>query len=218
MLGLTVALLTSLAAQFPNQPSSGLGDRVPAEPAPLLAHFERQRTAPAAVSSASPSDWFGPVGNRWEPQDTVRRRRGAQTVSNGYATRLKIHQIGAIAMLPLVATEFVLGQSMINDQVRSSGIRTAHKITALTIGTVAGVNTITGALNWWETRKNPDGRTRRTLHALLMLASDAGFVWTATAAGNAKNDLGGARHHRALAEASISLTVLSSVMMWLWKG
>jgi hypothetical protein len=218
MLGLTAALLTSLAAQIPDQPPGGPGDQVPADPAPLLAHFEPQRPALVIVNQASPSDWFGPIANRWELQDTVRRRRGAHTVSDGYATRLKIHQIGAIAMLPLVATEFVLGQSMINDENRSSGVRTAHKITALTIGTVAGVNTITGALNWWETRKNPDGRTRRTVHALLMLAADAGFVWTASAAGNAKNDIGGARHHRALAEASISLTVLSSVMMWLWKG
>jgi hypothetical protein len=160
-----------------------------------------------------------PFSATWELQDTVRRRRRAIAVSDGYATRLKIHQIGAYAMLPLVATQFILGQSLYDSDDRPSGLRTAHRLTAIAIGTVASVNTITGALNWWETRRNPEGRTRRTIHALLMLAADAGFVATALAASDAaEGDDDGASRHRALAITSISVSAASAIMMWLWKG
>jgi hypothetical protein len=139
-------------------------------------------------------------------------------LSDAYATRLKLHQVGAIVMLPLVTSEFFIGQSLLTSDDRPSGLRTAHRLVAGGIGVVFGVNTITGALNWWETRKDPVGRTRRTVHSLLMLASDAGFLWAALSAGGARRDLDAAIHHRAIAEASISVSVLSSVMMWIWKG
>jgi hypothetical protein len=121
-------------------------------------------------------------------------------------------------MLPLVTSEFFIGQSLITSDERPSGLRTAHRLVAAGIGGVVGVNTITGVLNWWETRKDPAGRARRTVHSLLMLASDAGFLWAALSAGRAHRDLDAAIHHRAIAEVSISVSVVSSVMMWLWKG
>jgi hypothetical protein len=182
--------------------------------AALLVHFARNRqTDSSGIFTRAARYSF-----RTDEADTVRRRGRALAVSDGYATRLKIHQIGAIAMLPLVASEFIIGQSLITSDDRSSGLKTAHRLVAGGIGVVFGVNTITGALNWWETRKDPAGRTRRTLHSLLMLASDAGFLWAAAAAGGASHDLPAARHHRAIAEAAISVSVLSTVMMWLWKG
>ncbi|MEO8453338.1 MAG: hypothetical protein ABI647_26355 [Gemmatimonadota bacterium] len=208
-------------------------DQTAAAPPPtLLVHFNRQREATLALYrdvAADPRDDLAisvpadrmalPFSAGWSLRDTTRRRRPrAIALSDGYYTRLKIHQIGAFAMLPLVAAEFIVGESLIGKEDRPSGLKSAHNVIAGGIGVVFGVNTITGAWNWWETRKDPTGRTRRTLHSLLMLAADAGFLWTASAGGDAKHDLSGARHHRALAEASISLSVLSSVMMWLWKG
>jgi len=43
-----------------------------------------------------------------------------------------------------------------------------------------GLNSVTGVWNLWESRHQPAGRTRRTLHGLLMLAADAGFGATAS--------------------------------------
>jgi hypothetical protein len=149
--------------------------------------------------------------------DTTRRRGRAIELSNGYATRLKLHQIGAFAMLPLVAGEFVMGQRLLNNPERPSGLRNLHQATAYAIYGVFGANTITGALNWWETRKDPAGRTRRTIHSLLLLAADVGYALTASAASGARRDLTDARTHRNLAEVSISVGLVGSALMWLWK-
>jgi hypothetical protein len=228
MIGITAALAVLTSMQVPSVAAE------PAQRTPVAVRFDRQVRAGAAFGHAAPrltfadsvapgpessvDDWNHPFATHWNPQDTVKRRGRAIRVSDGYATRLKIHQIGAVAMLPLVAGQFILGSSLDDDDGGSSGVKSAHKATAIAIGTVATVNSITGALNWWETRKNPEGRTRRTLHALLMLASDAGFLATAIASGDAGDDEDGRNRHRTLAEVSISLTVVSAVMMWLWKG
>jgi hypothetical protein len=42
-----------------------------------------------------------------------------------------------------------------------------------------GVNAVTGVWNMVEDRHNPSGRKLRTVHGILMLAANAGFVATA---------------------------------------
>lgn len=42
-------------------------------------------------------------------------------------------------------------------------------------------------------RKDPKGHTRREIHSILMLASDAGFVATAISGSNAEHSLAEAR-------------------------
>lgn len=153
------------------------------------------------------------------PADTTHasRRPRAIEYSEAYHTRLKIHQIGAVLMFPLFIGEYVLGQKLLTSTNRSGGLKTAHSAVAAGVGIVFVSNTVTGAWNFWDARKDPNGRLRRDIHSALMLASDAGLLWTAAAGGGAKRSLQQARHHRAIAIGSISLSVIGSGMMWLWR-
>lgn len=164
--------------------------------------------------------------------DTVRRRPRAIEYSNGYYTRLKIHKYASFATLPLFAAEYFTGDRLYKDNadgIRHSGLTRFHAPIALTIGALFGVNTVTGVWNLWEGRKEPKGRGRRFIHSALMIASDAGFVLTAMAAGDAKrereggisvtpNDPSGRNHHRALAIGSGSAALVGYLMMLIWKG
>jgi hypothetical protein len=42
------------------------------------------------------------------------------------------------------------------------------------------VNTVTGSLNWWDSRYQPQGRTWRTVHSALMIVADGGLAYAAT--------------------------------------
>jgi hypothetical protein len=151
--------------------------------------------------------------------DTTRasRRPRAIEYSEAYHTRLKIHQIGAYLMFPLFIGEYVLGEKLLTSTNRSGGLKTAHSAVAAGVGVVFVSNTVTGAWNFWDARKDPNGKLRREIHSAIMLASDIGFLWTAASAGGAKKSLQQARHHRAIAIGSISLSAIGSGMMWLWK-
>lgn len=153
----------------------------------------------------------------WADTTHASRRPRAIEYSDAYHTRLKIHQIGAILMFPLFIGEYVLGQKLLTSTNRSGGLKTAHSAVAGGVGVVFVANTVTGAWNFWDARKDPNGRTRRDIHSAIMLASDIGFLWTAASAGGAKRSLQQARHHRNLALGSISLSAIGAGMMWLWK-
>jgi len=159
------------------------------------------------------------------PPDTTRPsgRPRAITYSNAYYTRLTIHRIGSYAMLPLFVTEYILGQKLINDSTPSAGLKSAHGIVAGGIVAVFGVNTVTGAWNWLDSRHDPSNHTLRNVHSVIMLASDIGILWTAT------STPGGIRHtppdvrrqqarrHRAIALTSISVSTVGAAMMWIFK-
>jgi hypothetical protein len=154
--------------------------------------------------------------------DTGEGRPHAVEYSDAYYTRLTIHRYGSYAMLPLFAVEYALGQRILNGQqtgdFASSSTVSAHKVVAGTIGVLFAVNTVTGVWNLIEARKNPEGRTRRNIHALGMLLADAGFLYTASLGGDANEGEGeGATSHRNAAIASIGVATASAVMMWLWK-
>jgi hypothetical protein len=146
------------------------------------------------------------------------RRPRAIEYSEAYHTRLKIHQIGAYLMIPLFISEYVLGEKLITSTNRSSGLKTAHSAVAAGVGVVFVANTVTGAWNFWDSRKDPNGRTRRDVHSAIMLASDVGFLLTAASAGNANHSLSQARTHRTFAISSIALSAIGSGMMWLWRN
>jgi len=148
---------------------------------------------------------------------TTRRPRAIE-YSDAYHTRLKIHQIGAYLMIPLFVTEYVLGEKLLTSTNRSNGLKTAHSMVAAGVGVVFVSNTVTGAWNFWNSRKDPNGRARRDVHSALMLASDVGFLMTAASAGNARRSLSQARTHRTIAISSIALSAIGSGMMWLWKN
>jgi hypothetical protein len=153
--------------------------------------------------------------------DTGETRPRAIEYSNAYGTRLAIHRYASYAELPLFAVEYALGQRILNGDRTgdraSSGTRSAHRFVAGGLGVLFAVNTVTGVWNLIEARHDPSGRTRRNLHALGMLVADAGFLWTASLAGDAHESVDAANQHRNAAIASISVATVSTVMMWLWK-
>lgn len=149
--------------------------------------------------------------------DTQPRRRRAVEYSEWYSRRLTIHRIGSYTMLPLFASEYVLGNQLLHGN-QGSGMKPAHVAVATGIGALFTVNTVTGAWNWWDSRSDPAGRTRRTLHTLAMLASDAGFVWTGAIGDGAKRSDANARRHRTVALGSIGVATVGTAMMWFWKN
>jgi hypothetical protein len=152
--------------------------------------------------------------------DTTFRTRRPRAIeySDAYHTRLKIHQIGAYAMLPLFISEYIIGQKLLTSTNRSHSLKTAHSIIATGLGIVFVSNTVTGGWNFWDARKDPNGRARREIHSALMLASDVGMVATAISASSAKRSLVDARRHRTIAISSIALSAIGSGMMWLWRN
>jgi hypothetical protein len=176
----------------------------------------------ARAQSAQDTAAAGPRLSRLAtiPADTGGRPRAIE-YSNGYYTPLPIHRYASYAELPLFAAEYALGQRILNGQrtgdFASSGTRSAHRVVAGGLGVLFAVNTVTGVWNLYEARHDPAGRTRRDLHALSMLLADAGFLWTASLAGDARESQDGANRHRNAALASISVATVSTLMMWLWK-
>ena len=161
---------------------------------------------------------------RLEIVDTVPRRR-AVAFSDWYSRRLTVHRYGSYAMLPLFVTQFVLGNKLLNqkeDQQTGQrvvpvdkGLRTTHAVVAGAVGTLFVVNTTTGLWNLIESRHTEDGRTRRTIHAITMLAADAGFAYTGYLGSNA-TDRGPpqGRTHRNVALTSFGISTAGAALMW----
>ena len=160
------------------------------------------------------------------PLDTpVVQRPRAIEYSDDYYTRLTIHRLGSYAMIPLFVAEYSLGENLINDAAPPTWLKPTHVAVASGIGVLFSVNTVTGLWNLWEAREDPDGRTRRTVHSILMLASDAGFLATAALAPEREEggftDIASFRHrvnlHRGVAIGSFALSTIGGAMMWFWK-
>jgi len=148
-------------------------------------------------------------------QDAAAPPPKAFEYSDAYHTRAKIHKYASFATLPLFVTEGFLGQSLYDDP--TSGKKTAHLAVATGIGTLFGINTVTGVWNLVEARKDPNHAGRRWVHGLLMLGADAGFLATAaTGPGGDEGfsvDDGSRNTHRALAFTSISMATAGYLVM-----
>ena len=197
---------------------------------------------PVAVRTS----WVGPVGvvRAALPGDTLRglttsvapippvspdtpevRRPRAIEYSDAYYTRLTIHRLGSYGMLPLFAAEYSLGQNLMQDASPPTWMKPAHGLVAGGVAVLFGVNTITGIWNLWDARQDPAGRTRRIVHSVFMLVSDAGFAVTGALAPGRQNgqfvDYGTYLHrervHRDFAIGSIALSTIGGTMMWFWK-
>jgi hypothetical protein len=174
--------------------------------------------APAAV--VAPEGEFAP-----EIQDTTRPRRPkAVEYSDGYYTRLRIHQLASYLTVPLFAAQYLSGRALWKNPDSHGLARDAHGPLAAAVAGLFAVNTVTGVWNLWEGRKDPNGRTRRWVHGLLMLAADGGFVAVgATAPGDDFRENGGsgrssnASTHRNLAIGSMAVALSSYLMMLVWK-
>jgi len=186
----------------------------------------RRYDAPVAVTRAwlEPSP-RGSIQGAPLPLDTpVVQRPRAIEYSDSYYTRLTIHRIGSYTMIPLFIAEYSLGQNLINDAAPPSWLKPAHVGVASGIGILFTVNTVTGLWNRWEARQDPDGRTRRTVHSIMMLASDAGFLAAAALTPEREHgfaDFTDYQHrvnvHRGVAIGSFALSTVGGAMMWFWK-
>ena len=193
-------------------------------------------SAPTAVPLGMTMERAGFLDDSVQP--VPHKRQKAIEYSDWYARRLMIHKIGSYVMLPLFGTEYWLGEKLIKGTA-SSGERSLHVGVASGIGVLFTVNTITGAWNLYDSRKDPAGRTKRIIHSALMLAADAGFALAAASAGDEGREREGgggfgpddqvnatrlvegggddASTHKAIALTSIGISTVGTVLMWFWK-
>jgi hypothetical protein len=186
---------------------------------PAWAQDSAEAGTPPAVQVDSDGNG-APAQDSSGPQSQPAQHPGATTYSSGYEVRLKIHRYASYATLPLFATEFALGQSLYNNPERGSK-RTAHGIIGAGIVGLFAANSVTGVWNLWESRHDENGRNRRILHSVLMLAANGGFV---AAAATAPSDhrgtvplASGKSTHRDIAVASIGVGTAGYLLM-LFKG
>jgi len=167
-----------------------------------------------------PSRLVLPTSLQLQPDTTApRRRRKAVQVSDWYERRLRIHRYLAYTTIPLYAFQAIAGNQLFQE---SSGApewaKTGHRVGATALAAVFTVNTVTGLWNLWDSRSVPQGRTRRTIHTILMLASDAGFTYTGVKLSNeAENSLHKRKQHRNLAYYSMGVAIVGSGMMLVWR-
>ena len=172
-------------------------------------------SAPTTISSRLEL----PVSLQLEADTTPRRRRKSVEVSEWYERRLRIHRYGAYATIPLFVFQAAAGNELYQKgSGADSWARNGHRVGAASLATVFGVNTVTGLWNLWDSRTVPQGRTRRTIHALLMLASDAGFAYAGIKLSeDAEESADARRKHRNTAYASMGVAVTGAGMMLLWR-
>jgi len=173
-----------------------------------------------SLSERIPSRLVLPISLQLQPDTTApRKRRKSIQVSDWYERRLRIHRYLAYTTIPLYAFQAIAGNQLFQE---SSGApewaKTGHRVGATALAAVFTVNTVTGLWNLWDSRSAPQGRTRRTIHAILMLASDAGFTYTGIKLSNeAENSLEKRKQHRNLAYASMGVAIAGSGMMLIWR-
>jgi hypothetical protein len=188
----------------------------------LVGPTDTARVAPAlpdSVVATLPSRLELPVSLQLEPDTVPRRRRKAIEVSDWYERRLRIHRYGAYATLPLFVFQAAAGNELYNKGSGAAGwARNGHRVGATALATVFSVNTVTGLWNLWDSRSVPQGRTRRAIHTVLMLASDAGFAYAGIKLSeDAEQSAEARRKHRNTAYASMGVAVTGAGMMLLWR-
>lgn len=152
-----------------------------------------------------------------DAEDAQTARHMAFEYSDGYKTRAKIHKYASFATLPLFASEFYLGQSIYNTP--SDSKKNAHLVIGTGIVALYGAQAVTGVWNLVEASHdpNPEGKKKRLVHSILMLASGAGFAITPMVApGGREERLNGptsANTHRAVAYTSIGIGTAGYLLM-----
>jgi len=140
-------------------------------------------------------------------------------VSEWYSRRLTVHRYIAYSTVPVFAVQYAAGR-----QLWSKGsdaptwAKTTHRVGATTLAGMFTVNTVTGLWNLWDSRSAPQGRALRYVHAITMLAADAGFTYAgAKLSEEAENSLAKRREHRTVALSSIGVALASGIMMKIWN-
>jgi len=151
------------------------------------------------------------------PRPAPRPCPRAVEVSDWYNRRLTAHRWLSYSVIPLFTYQYLAGRQ-IWDKGPAAPVwaRSGHRIGATALAGVFTLNTITGAWNLWDSRQVVQGRARRYVHAVSMLAADAGFTYAgAVLAEQSERDVTGhkKRLHRAVALTSMGITLTSSLYM-----
>ena len=173
---------------------------------------------PSATPAAEPSLVASATAlSALDPQAAPAPRPMAFEYSDGYRTRLKIHKYASFATLPLFVAQFAVGQKLYNGNY-SDSTRSVHGALAATTAALFAVNTVTGVWNAAEGRKDPNHRTKRLVHGILMAVADAGFVATGVMAPESEggeSEGGGTSRstHRTVALTSMGIATVGYLMM-----
>ena len=139
--------------------------------------------------------------------------------SDGYRVRLKVHKYASFATVPLFIAQYAVGQKLYDGDA-SDSTRSLHSGLAAATAVLFGVNSVTGVWNLYEGRKDPNHRTKRMVHGILMLAADAGFVATGMLApdddegeGGFEGGGGDRSTHRTVALVSMGVATVAYLIM-----
>ena len=193
-------------------------------PAPVVLALLVLMKLPADTGELAPSDSVaGPVRSVLvaavrAADDTIPRRRRSIEVSDWYERRFRLHRYGAYAVYPLFALQAVAGTQLYDDPRNGPAwAKDGMRYGATALAAVFASNSVTGLWNLWDSRSVPQGRTRRTVHALLMLTSDFGFSYAGSKlADEAENSVDRRRDHRTWAYGSMATSLAAIGIMKLW--
>jgi hypothetical protein len=231
---LAVPLLLLLA--HPTASAGTPGDGVPATTEPAIALNGSDQAAPrpeegSSAATPSPGTENAPPASATAPEPgasvlsaarnadlppALQPRARAFEYSDAYRTRLKIHRYASVPTLPLFLAQYAVGQKLYNGTV-SNNTRSLHSALAVATGALFAVNTVTGVWNLSEGHKDPNHRTKKMLHGILMLVADGGFAATGALAPHLHRR-GGATGvspatHRAIALTSMGVATVSYAIM-----
>ena len=146
--------------------------------------------------------------------DTPTARPIAVDHSDAYYTRLTVHRWASYLMIPVFVGQYVAGRQLMDKSSDAPAwARVGHRVLATATMGLFAVNTVTGGINFWQARSDPDRKTRRTLHAVSMLIADAGFVAVGLLANPAETDGNLRTLHKRIAIGSMGLSTASWVIM-----
>ena len=120
-------------------------------------------------------------------------------------------------MIPLFALQSVAGNQLYQaDRTgadKPGWAKGTHAVGAAGLAALFTINTVTGVWNLWESRDNETGRTKRWIHSILLLASDAGFTYSGISAGEAENSQATRDRHRNVSYAAMASALAGYAVM-----
>lgn len=173
-----------------------------------LALLATQAVAPPPVAGPVRETRFAPRAVAAVAADTM------VDYSAAYYRRLAVHRAGSYTMLPLFAFQYLAGRQLYEKSFEAPAwARTGHRVAATGVAALFAVNTVTGVMNLYEARRDPQGRGRRVFHAVMMLAADAGFTATGILAERAEGSNDDRDLHRAVALGSVTVATIGYLTM-----
>jgi hypothetical protein len=206
---ITILLVASLSAPFSTSGAAAQGSQ-----AQIQAACDASSPVTTTVPGTRPTLGLSeaPIGVPIPPVCSPSAHHGAEDVSEWYGHRLTIHRYAAWTAVAAFPVEIYTGWRLRSAGADPEWVRDTHRATVWVLGSTFAVNTVTGAWNWWDDRKTPEGRGWRTAHALVMVAADAAMFATARA-GQARARGEGGEWHRELAFTTAGLTAIGHLMM-----